>query len=42
MAERNMDDIKADIEDQNTFDYIRKKISDMKTVSRGKILQNYF
>ena len=37
MTERNMDDIKADIEAQNTFDNIRKKISDMNTMSRGKI-----
>ncbi|XP_071581695.1 uncharacterized protein [Temnothorax nylanderi] len=35
MTERGMDNIQADMEALNTFHYIRKKISDMKTVPRG-------
>ena len=42
MTERGMDDIEADMEASKTFDYIRKKIADMKTLSRGKLLLHYF
>lgn len=36
-----MNDIEADMEATKTFDYIRKKIADMKTVPHGKLLQHY-
>lgn len=41
MIERGMNDIEADMGATKTFDYIRKKIADMKTVPHGKLLQHY-
>lgn len=38
MTEKGLDDIEADMEAPKTFYYIRKKISDMKTYPRGKLL----
>lgn len=42
MTERGMDDIQADIEAPKAFYYIRKKIADVKTLPRGKLLLHYF